>query len=126
MAALRRWQIVEGMGDPFLASWPLLEYTLRGIKLKQAQQAEFRPKPRYPMTPKVLRLLRDFWEEDKEDRDHIMLWATCCMLFFGFLRAGEVTVPSMRQYDPGCHLSVGDVKLDSLVEPSLVSVNIKA
>jgi hypothetical protein len=55
-----------------------------------------------------------------------MLWAACCMLFFGFLRAGDVTVPSMCQYDSGCHLSVGDVKLDSLVEPSLVSVNIKA
>ncbi len=56
-----------------------------------------------------------------EYRDHVMLWVACCMLFLGCccfcLRAGEVTVPSLCQYDSACHLSVGDVKLDSLGEP---------
>ena len=47
-----------------------------------------------------------------------MLWATCCMCFFGFLRSEEVTVPSAREYDPGGHLSEGDVALDSLVAPT--------
>ena len=42
------------------------------------------------------------------------------------MRAGEVTVPSWGRYNPQGHLSVGDVKLDRLVGPSLVSVNIKA
>lgn len=35
--AIRRLQIVKGLGDPFAASWLLLEYTLRGIKLRQAK-----------------------------------------------------------------------------------------
>ena len=52
-----------------------------------------------------------------------MLWVACCMCFFGFLHSGEVTVPSAREYDPGGHLSEGDVTPDDV---SLVQVRIKA
>ena len=38
LSAIRRMQIVGGMGDPFTVSWPLLEYTLRGVKLRQAKK----------------------------------------------------------------------------------------
>jgi len=44
------------------------------------------------------------------------------MCFFGFLRSGEVTVPSLREYDPEGHLSEGDVTLDNLSAPTLVQV----
>ena len=55
-----------------------------------------------------------------------MLWAACCMCFFGFLRSGEVTVPSAKEYDPGGHLSEGDVTLDNVSAPTLLQVRIKA
>lgn len=126
LSAVRRLQIVGGLGDPFVASWPLLQYTLRGVKLNQSRNVKFRPKQRFPVTPKILRLLRKFWEAEKGSSDNIMLWAACCMLFFGFMRAGEVTVPSMQQYDSDSHLSVGDVMLDNLAAPSVVCVRIKA
>ena len=54
-----------------------------------------------------------------------MLWAACCMCFFGFLRSGEITVPSLKEYDPEGHLSVGDVALDSHQDPLVVRVHIK-
>ena len=54
-----------------------------------------------------------------------MLWAACCLCFFGFLRSGEVTVPSLKEYDSEGHLSVGDVALDSQRDPSVVRVHIK-
>ena len=47
------------------------------------------------------------------------------MAFFGFLRAGEITVPSLKEYDPEGHLSVGDVALDSQTDPAVVTVHIK-
>ena len=47
------------------------------------------------------------------------------MAFFGFLRAGEITVPSLKEYDPDGHLSVGDVALDSQTDPMVVRVHIK-
>ena len=28
---------MEGLGDPFVASWPVLEYALKGIKSRQAK-----------------------------------------------------------------------------------------
>ena len=55
-----------------------------------------------------------------------MLWAACCTCFFGFLRSGEITIPSVKDYDPGAHLSYGDVTLDSNTTPSIVQVVIKA
>ena len=48
------------------------------------------------------------------------------MCFYSFLRSGEATVPSMREYDKEGHLSEGDVALDSRSNPSVVRVHIKA
>ena len=39
---------------------------------------------------------------------------------------GEICVPSANDYDPGAHLSFGDVRLDSTVDPRVAQVNIKA
>ena len=42
-----------------------------------------------------------------------MLWAACTTCFFGFLGLGEIIVPSWQKLDPGAHLCVGVVALDS-------------
>jgi len=42
LSAIRRMQIVDGLGDPFVASWPVLECALKGIKLRQAKKAATR------------------------------------------------------------------------------------
>ena len=55
-----------------------------------------------------------------------MLWAACCTGFFGFLRAAEFTVQSLDSYDPGAHLSLADVAIDSHAHPSMVHLAIKA
>ena len=55
-----------------------------------------------------------------------MLWATAYMCFFGFLRAGEVVVPSRALYDAEVHLNIDDVKLDNRDKPSYLLVQIKA
>ena len=54
--------------------------------------------------------------------DYVM---KCCLCFFGFLRAGEMTVPGDSEYDPQAHLSLGDIALDDNRRPSLVRVTIK-
>ena len=48
------------------------------------------------------------------------------MCFFGFLRTGEVVVPSDTGYDPAVHLSYEDVKVDEVRKPSYVEVTINA
>ena len=126
LSAIRRLQIVGGLGDPFVASWPVLECTLKGVKLQQAKRRVSRPKCRLPVTPSILRHLRSFWENDPHNSDFIMLWAACCTCFFGFLRSGEITVSSLKDYDPDGHLSEGDVTVDRSVDPQVVRVHIKA
>ena len=55
----------------------------------------------------------------------MLIWAACCLCFFVFLRAGEMTVPGDKEYDPRTHLSLGDIVLDESRSPSLVRVTIK-
>ena len=45
--------------------------------------------------------------------------------FFGFLRAGEFTVPSRAQFDPAVHMTPGDVAVDSHASPSLIRLRLK-
>ena len=37
--------------------------------------------------------------------------------FFGFMRAGEIAVPSQSGYDPGVHMNFGDISVDSVANP---------
>ncbi len=70
--------------------------------------------------------IRAVWEKDPSNFDHIMLRAACCTCFLEFLRSGEISVPSDHDYDPGAHLSYGDVTLDNLRDPQRAEVRIKA
>ena len=54
-----------------------------------------------------------------------MLWAACCLAFFGFLRVSEFTIPSTAAYDPTCHLSLKDIAVDNRDNPHLLQVAIK-
>ena len=55
-----------------------------------------------------------------------MLWAAACMCFFGFLRCGEIVVPSDSTFNGTSHLAAGDVRVDNTSNPQYVQVNIKA
>ena len=126
LSAIRRLQIVRGLRDPFAASWPLLEYTLRGIKLLQAKDKKSRAKKCLPITPDILRKLREVWGKEAHRADNIMLRAVCCMCFYGFLRSGEATLTSGQEFDQEADLSEGDVALDDLVNPTVIRVHIEA
>lgn len=103
-----------------------LEQVLKGIKGVQAKSA---PKQtRLPITPELLSKMRQVWmaADGGSKWDHIMLWAACLLCFFGFLRSGEITVPSDTAFDSGAHLSFSDVSVDSTVSPKVLRVRIKA
>ena len=52
-----------------------------------------------------------------------MLWAACCLGFFGFLRAGEF--PTTSPFDPNIHLGVSDVQADTFQAPTCFQIHIK-
>lgn len=121
---MRFTQIIQGMPDPFASSLPLLDCAMKGIKRSQAEQGE-PAKPRLPITPDLLRILRLAWRPGAGG-DGVMLWAAVCTGFFGFLRAAEFTTPSLAAYDKNVHLSFSDVALDSRSCPSLARITVKA
>jgi len=59
------------------------------------------------------------------DYNNIMMWAACCLAFFGFLRSSEFTTPSQKEYDPAVHLTVKDLAVDKKSDPRLLRVVIK-
>ena len=58
--------------------------------------------------------------------DHCMFWATCTLGYFGFLRAAELTVPSLASFSPLIHLTVLDIAVDAPSSPSCMHDKIKA
>ncbi len=126
LSAVRYYQILNGFTDPFASGMYRLEYVLKGIKAEQARSGAARHRTRLPVTPHILRKIREVLEAESGKADNIMLWAAVCTCFFGFLRSGEICVASWESYDPGAHLSFGDVTLDSRDSPTVAQVTIKA
>ncbi len=125
MAGVRHLHIEEGLGDPFLPSLPRLHYVLRGVKRSQGGDGAS-GRERLPITPHLLRQIKVAWNSRAADPDCIMLWAACCLAFFGFMRAGELTVPNDSSFDPTVHLAWGDVGVDDPASPTVLSVKLKA
>ena len=104
---------------------PKLEGVIRGIKTQQASSRAPCDRKRLPITPDILLKLRDYFQQRSGDPDSFMLWAAVSTCFFGFMRAGEMTVPSETSFDPSSHLCITDVTLDSITNPRMVKLNLK-
>eukprot|EP00731_Ephydatia_muelleri_P018367 Em0011g407a len=122
LAAVRHAQIEMGFGDPHISDMPKLEYVVKGMQKRSALAAG---RPRLPITPVVLRALKRSWEAEADRASAAMLWAAACLCFFGFLRSGEVVVPSESVFDPQSHLCFEDVATDSRHAPSFIQVTLK-
>ena len=48
------------------------------------------------------------------------------MCFFGFLRCGEVVIPSDTTFDAEAHLAYGDVRVNDVASPQFLEVCLKA
>ena len=116
LSAVRSLYIDHGLPDP-LVNCLRLQRLLRGIKRVQGPAL---PR-RLPITVDHLKAIQR--SLDLSTKDHVMLWAACCLGFFVFLRAGEFTVNSM--FDPNIHLIVTDLQADSLVNPSCFKIHLK-
>ena len=52
------------------------------------------------------------WENAPDQFNACMLWAASCTCLFGFLRTGEIVIPSDAEYDKTAHLLADDVLMD--------------
>ena len=116
LSAVRSLHVDEGLPDPLVGCLQLRR-VLRGIKRHQGSN---QPK-RQPITSDLMHVIHR--SLDFSSHNHTMLWAACCIGFFGFLRAGEFTVNA--PFDPAIHLSVNDIQADSLSNPKSFRILIK-
>ena len=121
LSAIRHHHIMAGLSDPFSANaFLLLQYVIRGIKRTPGRANR---QPRLPITPAILRLLKSSWSPlAATNVDYVMLWAACCLGFFGFMRAGEFTAASAKEFDPTTTLCSSDIAVDNKEAPSVVRV----
>ncbi|KAL5493809.1 hypothetical protein EMCRGX_G015039 [Ephydatia muelleri] len=122
LSGIRFAQISLGGKDPNIGSMPYLEYVLKGFRKLAAGKS----RPRLPITPSILSKMRETWSKIPKRKNAAMFWAASCMCFFDLLRSGEIVVPSNTSYDPAVHLSYGDVRTDSIQNPTCITVAVKA
>ena len=80
LSAMRHFYISHGLAAPDLVAMPKLSLVERGIRrAKSTEQGRIR----LPITPTILRQLRVLWSMNMTYFDYNMLWAACCVTFFG-------------------------------------------
>ena len=129
LSGIRHLHIERGRGDPGISNMARLEQVLRGIKRVQAKSVwgggGGGQRTRLPISIKILQALEEVWEK-RATHDAFMLWGAAALCFFGFLRSGEITLLSEASFDPGAHLCFDDVSVDSVEDPTILLVRIKA
>ena len=102
--------------DPGISRMAKLELVLKGVKMVQA--AKHKPEVRQPITIELLQKMKRVWYEQAPGWDERMFWAAVSLCFCGFLRSGEITVPSDSAFDETQHLTFEDVAVDQLTNPT--------
>lgn len=120
LSGLRFFQIRAGLPDPSFTSYPRLNYVLKGI---HRLHPEHQRRHRLPITLHLLGALHRVWSAPPILYDNVMLWAACCLGFFGFLRAGEFTCTTTEASDPP--LSPSDIVVDSRDNPQRITVHLR-
>ena len=114
LSAVRFLHTSNGHGDP-LAGKLQLDILLRGVRRNKPENKD----RRLPITPIMEKMYTD-----PNKYENKLSWAVCCLGFFGFLHSGEFTSPA-RQYDPSWHISIQDISVDSMSNPTMLQVAIK-
>ena len=120
ISALRYFQIRAGLPDPSVSSFPRLSYVLKGI---HRTTPDHHRKQRFPITIQILTALHTVWAPPPVSYNNAMLWAACCLGFFGFLRAGEFTCTGSAATD--FPLTPSDIVVDSRENPQQIAVHLR-
>ena len=123
LSAVRHIHVLSGFHTDLNNQFtPRLQLALVGIKRSQAAASPQRT--RLPITLQIMQKAKHLLSQ-KSSYDNTMLWAACCLAFFGFLRVSEFTVPTQHDYDASTHLSLSDISVDNRNNPQLIKVHIK-
>ena len=120
LSEVRSLHVDQRFPDP-LENCLRLQRVVRGIK---CSQGSLPANPRLPISSSILRIIHSALDLNSFD-DH-MFWAAWLLVYFGFLRSAEFTVPSLSAFDPSRHLTVRDVAVDVPLNSFCHQICIKA
>ena len=124
LSAVRHMHVSCGKHTEFSTQLsPRLQQVIKGIK--KTQSALKVPNLRRPITLDIMTKIKAVLSGQPKSHLNVMLWAACCLAFFGFLRCSEFTVPQQGSYDKTVHLSTSDVAVDCRSSPTTIRVHIK-
>ena len=121
LSSIRFFHITNNGNDPFIRDMPRLQYVLCSINSEEAKKDK-QSRPHLPVTPAILTQIHHILRKDPSNFDFIMLWSASLLCFFGFLRSGEMTIPSLHSYDPTVHLNYNNISVDNPANPAIVKV----
>ena len=116
LSAIHHIHVLSGLHELLNNQFaPRLQLALIGIKRSQATSSP--PRTRLPITIQMMQNFQQLFSQLPSSYDSTMLWAACCLAFFGFLCVSEFTVPNQLNYST--HLSLNDVFVDNPANPRL-------
>ena len=132
LAGVRNAQISKGLPEPDKAcTMPRLKLLQAGVaKARATGETPSSRKQRLPITPVILNGILSAWVTPSGAPEHTahdlaLLRAAATASFFGFFRAGEITLPSQSAFDQRFHLAWGDVAADDGKPPSMIRIHLK-
>ena len=102
---------------------PRLNYVLKGIRKSYA--ITHQPRERLPITFPIMTRLQTVFSKHPDNYRDVMIWAACCLAYFGLLRVSEFTTSSPDDFDPSTDLLLSDVALDNRASPTLIQITLK-
>ena len=126
LSAIRYHHIKSDLGEPGISAMPRLAYIVKGVKREGVYTQSTKPqRERQPITPDTLKKMFTIWNGRSDLVDAKMLWAAACTAFFGFLRIGEFTSPTVSTFDSSVHLAVSDISVDHPRDPTALFIRLK-
>ena len=124
LSAIRHMHVTAGMHSFFnLQLTPRLQLILKGIQ--KSQSVTHPPRVRLPITIGIMKGIMHLISQKPKTYNNSMMWAACCLAFFGFLRVSEFTIPSYTQFDEEVHLCLDDISVDCRDNPQALRLRLK-
>ena len=112
LAAVRHSHVTVGYHNVSNSHFtPRVQQLLRGIH-KESSKTRW-PRKRLPITLKIMQKIKHHLNKQPPTYQDKLVWAACCVAFYGFLSVSKFTVPSQHSYDKAYHLFLADLTLNS-------------
>ena len=123
LSAVRQLHVENGHQPPDTGAMANLQQVLKGIRTAQSKDPQTAVRQRHPITPDMLKRIKNNWETKVLSRDQIMLWAAFLTCFYGFMRSGELCGQELEDSQgQTADLNYEDVAVDDISNPKRVQL----